>query len=157
MQLLVDTSHHFNPRLREGGDHKYCEGCIFDMDFNPRLREGGDGISKYQEWLTKISIHASAKEATGLSIAFLYQLMYFNPRLREGGDGFPHAIKFSFRISIHASAKEATIKAYRLVDNKLNISIHASAKEATCHHLCRIYYQTNFNPRLREGGDSNIL
>ena len=33
------------------------------------------------------------------------------------------------------------------------ISIHASAKEATAYNLRQCFNKTNFNPRLREGGD----
>ena len=56
----------------------------------------------------KISIHASAKEATSLHMLIHLSYLDFNPRLREGGDvelGKPY-IKLT--ISIHASAKEAT-------------------------------------------------
>ena len=54
--------------------------------FNPRLREGGDISIFLNAVEIDISIHASAKEATNLSIGYCY--------LTE--------------ISIHASAKEAT-------------------------------------------------
>ena len=54
--------------------------------FNPRLREGGDGIQRHNRLEeSKISIHASAKEATP-HICGHSKGDYFNPRLREGGD-----------------------------------------------------------------------
>ena len=56
------------------------------MDFNPRLREGGDEFNATIDSLVDISIHASAKEATFVTLA----------------------IKDTAYISIHASAKEAT-------------------------------------------------
>ena len=56
-------------------------------------------------------------------------------------------------ISIHASAKEATIQTFKGCYTFLSISIHASAKEATIIPVsCGIV--NDFNPRLREGGDS---
>ena len=78
----------FNPRLREGGDHNPVMDCLRGyMDFNPRLREGGDIIIlKYRIVKHKISIHASAKEATIDFLFVLHGYGYFNPRLREGGD-----------------------------------------------------------------------
>ena len=77
----------------------------------------------------QISIHASAKEATCRAIGGLYY-QYFNPRLREGGDTRLAQIFFIVFISIHASAKEATEASICFTDC-LTISIHASAKEAT--------------------------
>ena len=53
--------------------------------FNPRLREGGDSLHKLKKMMCRISIRASAKEATrenGRAEIF----RNFNPRLREGGD-----------------------------------------------------------------------
>ena len=55
-----------------------------------------------------ISIHASAKEATILSISSFGCIDDFNPRLREGGDLVGFSSSSSISISIHASAKEAT-------------------------------------------------
>ena len=55
--------------------------------FNPRLREGGDLGGKDNGRSSKISIHASAREATFTVCPDVYVFVYFNPRLREGGDG----------------------------------------------------------------------
>ena len=56
------------------------------IDFNPRLREGGDGCFNGSLEQFRISIHASAKEAT-LQIFWTHDGQEnFNPRLREGGD-----------------------------------------------------------------------
>ena len=54
--------------------------------FNPRLREGGDEEAEEENSNILISIHASAKEATGLSVDEQISGIDFNPRLREGGD-----------------------------------------------------------------------
>ena len=102
--------------------------------FNPRLREGGDSFS----FDTSLQIYN------------------FNPRLREGGDLQQQQQELIFTISIHASEKEAT-SLWRIISDTAKISIHVSEKEATS----RVYYlqfkMSNFNPRLREGGDCNIL
>ena len=101
----------------------------------------------------------------------------FNPRLREGGDDIYHAPSCCKKISIHASAKEATRP--RIGFEKLSaISIHASAKEATSWPLLLRWYSLfqstpprrrrqflhysirqggDFNPRLREGGDTRWM
>ena len=104
--------------------------------------------------ILRISIHASAKEATRASTPYCT----------------------IFIISIHASAKEATAnnisfiiyfqfqstpprRRRLLLDLDLNgydlISIHASAKEATANYGWSIAVINDFNPRLREGGDSS--
>ena len=83
-----------------------------------------------QERRYKISIHASAKEATCCQHLVHILFCHFNPRLREGGDF-------------------AGIGGFR----RGMISIHASAKEATCSLLKRRKKNVHFNPRLREGGD----
>ena len=105
-----------------------------------------------QERRYKISIHASAKEAT---------------RLWDSQAPI-------FYISIHASAKEATTKPvffFTVVIFQSTpprrrrqtfgrnylwinlISIHASAKEATISFHALTIPRCYFNPRLREGGD----
>ena len=93
------------PRRRR---HEVDGYTTYSADFNPRLREGGDGIQRHNRLEeSKISIHASAKEATWLSILLTWAWLFqstpprrrrlllllvstfpqdFNPRLREGGD-----------------------------------------------------------------------
>ena len=55
---------YFNPCLHEGGDQYGDEYQCNPADFNPRLREGGDNRVKNFIGAMRISIHASAKEAT---------------------------------------------------------------------------------------------
>ena len=82
----------------------------------------------------KISIHASAKEATSLHMLIHLSYLDFNPRLREGGDALRNSITHQTDlISIHASAKEAT-KSTSATTAAKKISIHASAKEATVYN-----------------------
>ena len=82
------VTEYFNPRLREGGDKEYHRNNGGKKNFNPRLREGGGGIQRHNRLEeSKISIHASAKEATCRRIICIFIILfYFNPRLREGGD-----------------------------------------------------------------------
>ena len=84
----------FAPRLRPG--------------FNPRVREGRDQKQQVVPNNLTVSIHASARDATGIG------------RRLAGSQG----------VSIHASARDATIKSHGLYVN-LGVSIHASARDAT--------------------------
>ena len=80
----------------------------------------------------KVSIHASAREATWTCRIQAMPGICFNPRLREGGDatGGPGCCA-TFYVSIHASAREATHRP---------AAVDIPGKR--------------FNPRLREGGDA---
>ena len=63
---ILPNYSHFNPRLREGGDVRFCEPYLTSSIFQstpPRRRRPP----------------CPASESLGLQ--------YFNPRLREGGDG----------------------------------------------------------------------
>ena len=103
--------------------------------------------------LKKISIHASAKEATSNETIAKEVLADFNPRLREGGDRL-HLCNFCTRymISIHASAKEATNFGayYKKNDEDFNPRLREGGDVTTAITVAQITY---FNPRLREGGD----
>ena len=124
----------FNPRLRTGGDtarpalskkptrfqstpphgrrrpvHRLCGAR--QLGFNPRLRTGGDRIKIRLYGIDcPVSIHASAREATGPGKSLTAARSSFNPRLRTGGD---RAVAAYFgsesSVSIHASAREATL------------------------------------------------
>ena len=54
----------FNPRLRGGGDLREGEDSAEVLSFNPRLRGGGDQRLECFHGLRRVSIHASAGEAT---------------------------------------------------------------------------------------------
>ena len=65
-----------------------CSTCVWrSRSFNPRLRAGGDTIIFIILYISNVSIHASAQEATDIWAE----------------------IKPSIVVSIHASAQEATI------------------------------------------------
>ena len=92
-------------------------------------------LSKHQSAPERISIHAPARGATqALQLLSEYH-----------------------QISIHAPARGATtLKTATIVHAKL-ISIHAPARGATLEHVVRHYDASNFNPRTREGCDSDEL
>ena len=80
------TDHHFNPRLREGGDIRYlCVLIPFFISIHASAKEATRGGGK-RDHEGGISIHASAKEATTPPYAQTIKVEDFNPRLREGGD-----------------------------------------------------------------------
>ena len=104
--------------------------------FNPRLHEGGDGTKRRQlVAICKISIHASAKEATVKDRDSIPETLFQStPPRRRRPIVTPGSRKYTF-ISIHASAKEATMGTVNK-EKFTKISIHASAKEATLRDLC---------------------
>ena len=142
----------FDPRLREGGDLD-----VFDLVAQERLfrstpprRRRLDPMprsasrelfrstpprrrrlvsTQSSASATRVSIHASAKEATPERVV-------------------PQHLT---DVSIHASAKEATAIGRACGDGD-GVSIHASAKEATQQRE-RERRRRGFDPRLREGGD----
>ena len=121
----------------------------------PPRRRRHDKLGKQFDRRIKISIHASAKEATNTGRTPPPGPKDFNPRLREGGDVVSTILlapcsfqstpprrrrlstvvtaSYCITISIHASAKEAT-NLFLLQIIIWRISIHASAKEATNKH-----------------------
>ena len=103
------------------------------LDFNPRLREGGDNGWLYIQTLQR----------------------NFNPRLREGGDSKSPALISPLLISIHASAKEAT-DAFRARLNPWRFQSTPPRRRRPC-LIANILSATNFNPRLREGGDETTM
>ena len=135
--FLVKTIFHqdFNPRSREGSDFFLPCTCVTFSIFQsalPRRERLKDSINQCPE--VRISIRAPAKGATHQP---------WISRLRQ-------------YISIRAPAKGATVDAIHAVLYCI-ISIRAPAKGATGHarkQFCHIFY---FNPRSREGSDSNII
>ena len=113
--------------------------CLVNLEdmlqngFNPRLREGGDVNVPPPACVIKVSIHASAREATA-------------GWARDG---------LTDDVSIHASAREATALAQGTAQG-IAVSIHASAREATENRMVITYLLIGFNPRLREGGDDGL-
>ena len=129
------VTEYFNPRLREGGDKEYLRNNGGKKNFNPRLREGGDGIQRHNRLEeSKISIHASAKEATCRRIICIFIILfYFNPRLREGGD-------------------VCTLQ--KLLSGVIFQSTPPRRRRP--HGGKWHEFNQYFNPRLREGGDDKV-
>ena len=80
----------------------------------------------------------------------------FNPRLRAGGDFNTVTVDGMITVSIHASAREATCSTSEQ-QTGIQVSIHASAREATPEIVVPSSNAFRFNPRLRAGGDLEIL
>ena len=122
----------FNPRLRTGGDvcHRLCQFCA--RRFNPRLRTGGDySFGGANLGSLKVSIHASAREATCIPFCGQGRAVVFQstpPHGRRLRSGLLHMLCRA-------------------------VSIHASAREATFASPDRAWELRRFNPRLRTGGD----
>ena len=154
--------------------HKRCGSGYF----NPRSREGSDW--RDQKWWNYviISIRAPAKGATAIVAAgiLVWKFQSALPRRERLKDSINQCpeVRISIRapakgathqpwisrlrqyISIRAPAKGATVDAIHAVLYCI-ISIRAPAKGATGHarkQFCHIFY---FNPRSREGSDSNII
>ena len=103
--------------------------------------------------LQLISIHASARGATVCGLLGNKLLENFNPRLREGGDSAWLPIWFASGY-FNPRLREGGDVYEAFYADKYFISIHASAREATKFQKCIGDLLAYFNPRLREGGDS---
>ena len=120
----------FNPRVREGRDVDCPHERRGIVCFNPRVREGRDlHLSRSCFLPSRVSIHASARDATRGASSFFRPVGCFNPRVREGRDAALPRRHAALHVSIHASARDAT--AYKINPGR-----------AAC-----------FNPRVREGRD----
>ena len=104
-----------------------------------------------------VSIHASAREATIVKADFAAELERFNPRLRTGGD------RREAQIRIVANKFQSTPPHGRRLRSPnhckalMPVSIHASAREATVDIKMELRIIQSFNPRLRTGGDAQVL
>ena len=120
----------FNPRVREGGDSVSPRSCVLIFTFQSTPPRGRRLDLEYDPDIDDyVSIHASAREATGdqAVLGVIVQVSIhasareatrrlgrcrgsacFNPRLREGGDRSRAWHAAQIRVSIHASAREAT-------------------------------------------------
>ena len=125
----------------------------------------------------KVSIHASAREATLANASLLFDSQFqstpphgrrqrwdyltlrrrcFNPRLRTGGDilswlDLRYRDRFNPRLRTGGDGSLGLSKVISIV------SIHASAREATYSAGVFDYPSFCFNPRLRTGGDITSL
>ena len=87
-QIRSSARESFNPRLRAGGDDNEIIEVLKYISFNPRLRAGGDKKPRDIGYLTRVSIHASAQEATRWT-ALIVKVLEFQstpPRRRRQMD-----------------------------------------------------------------------
>ena len=128
--------------------------CIRE-DFNPRSREGSDVERTEVVRASTISIHAPARGATMTELLCSAQTTNFNPRSREGSDLRKIMDRSRSRISIHAPARGATIK----MDNLQHDVVFQSTLPRG--ERLKVWYgvdvDEDFNPRSREGSDSNFI
>ncbi len=157
-----------------GGDQDLINQQLANLSFNPRLRMGGDSASESKRPPTKVSIHASAWEATGGSSATGYLInvsihasaweatavggvapcasICFNPRLRMGGDTTSKGSRtrtgsFNPRLRMGGDRSQVRRAAKRW---RFNPRLRMGGDiEAERHHRADF----GFNPRLRMGGD----
>ena len=93
-------------------------------------------ITIFSPFCNCFSIHASAKEATLSVIIKPFRKKIFNPRLREGGD-IVYSPLVNFVIVFNPRLREGGDS--HMTDSRFIrsfFSIHASAKEATVEILC---------------------
>ena len=167
----------FNPRSHEGSDRS---SRWIDYGYGISIHaptKGATCLYKVRLQLDQISIHAPAKGATRPKRLYRKWIHYFNPRSREGSDIYWVCIYTAFYISIHAPAKGATWTpatvytdwafqstlprrerqrmAVRVVQRAIFQSTLPRRERPGYGPTFRIT-SDNFNPRSREGSDSNI-
>ena len=96
----------------------------------PRGKRRKGNIVRVKQF--SISIHASAREATGSSWKHPATIRHFNPRFREGSDIRNLRLHQIRSISIHASAREATANVY-------NFLVHICKNHSTTYKLIIIF------------------
>ena len=140
----------------KGATDLYVGLVIRGKNFNPRTREGCD---QEQSVILKnfidISIHAPAKGATMIIRNYFGSFSNFNPRTREGCDPLVALLIVRIvTISIHAPAKGATVcsSGFKALIFSFQ-STHPRRVRPSILHL-QGNYNTNFNPRTREGCDN---
>ena len=123
----------FNPRAREGRDHRHRTPDLYIGRFNPRAREGRDSEcnTAYPD-LSPVSIHAPARGAT-LCGAFQFAIL---------------------AVSIHAPARGATSRYFCPETHFFCFNPRAREGRDDDHRKKQGELRC-FNPRAREGRDTN--
>ena len=146
----------FNPRAREGRDTFPCQSIILRTGFNPRAREGRDRIMGAISF-DESGFNPRAREGRDRFACRVTTAAWcFNPRAREGRDIMRASFNPSkLRVSIHAPARGAT--GVRHAESFVTaVSIHAPARGATRASGTVVATFTSFNPRAREGRDTQF-
>ena len=143
----------FNPRVRAGRDKRYAMLQAVADCFNPRVRAGRD--EQYEQvWKEcRVSIHASARDATWSRRGRRQRSLCFNPRVRAGRDhSYPRSAAPAMFQSTRPRGTRPLPPLLRLLRP---VSIHASARDATGFGSgCR--GSPSFNPRVRAGRDEPL-
>ena len=123
--------------------------CYINIfNFNPRSREGSDQIDNFLVQAYLISIHAPAKGATIIIIAFQFLSADFNPRSREGSDpSSPLAVYLRIEFQSTLPRRERRNESWSLICYNI-ISIHAPAKGATRMGHKKMIIQPQFQSTL---------
>ena len=109
----------------------------------------------FQTFSKMISIHASAKEATYLSPVHHLCLPYFNPRLREGGDLTLVLLSVLREFqSTPPRRRRQWLVVYTDTSKEFQSTPPRRRRQDTV--CCTVETPTDFNPRLREGGDAHF-
>ena len=144
---------HFNPRSREGSDHKYPVRLQDSRHFNPRSREGSDKLPSLNH-STLVTFQSTLPRGERPCVRlFLSQDTNFNPRSREGSDHCPKRksiVKKKFQSTLPRGERRAVAFLPSLLTA---ISIHAPARGATVPMSWQVRQTDYFNPRSREGSD----
>ena len=178
---LTPNGRGFNPRLRAGGDRAARRGAVAVIAFQSTPPRGRRRAPDRRPLATRrVSIHASAREATRLDREQRRPGTSFNPRLRAGGDHTaasvdPGTCAFQStppRGRRRPAGEASDVQPLRFQSTPprgrrpgterqrpsqpLEVSIHASAREATRAGDRRTLAHRRFNPRLRAGGDPRL-
>ena len=98
----------FNPRICKRCDPKAFLRASGLISFNPRICKRCDIPSPSSYLKSKVSIHASVKDATAINVLGT-SMFSFNPRICKRCDTDLGRITPVFTVSIHASVKDATL------------------------------------------------
>ena len=149
----------FNPRTREGCDNVLLIVIkhLFVISIHAPVKGATVNDFHHLLFVLLISIHAPVKGATHGFPCCKFVDTNFNPRTREGCDTkeINRALK-DLSISIHAPVKGAT-KMEDYIYRMMDISIHAPVKGATIVTVGDSPAQGHFNPRTREGCDTDFF
>ena len=167
----------FNPRVRAGRDAIQVRPIDRMPCFNPRVRAGRDNMILGHVRRDSVSIHASARDATGILTNLTSRirvsihasardatpdtgcrslLLYcFNPRVRAGRDRLRQQLQRRLCVSIHASARDATLSSSLQC---CTCVFQSTRPRGTRPHVYRAFSgQVGFNPRVRAGRDALSL
>ena len=125
----------FQSSLPRGERLKYFQVYCHFYDFNPRSREGSDAFAVVVDGV----------------------INDFNPRSREGSDGYSkHDAESADHISILAPARGATMRVLKPEHTLIIFQSSLPRGERLGLWSSSIAVMRYFNPRSREGSDSNF-